>query len=313
MKKPFKAYLPLGSFILTILLAGFNAIGVRYIVQELPPFWGAAIRFGPAALLLFLLVLLFKLPIPRGKALFGAIFYGILNFGLCYALLYYGLKNVLPGMTQVLLALVPLFTVFLTIAHRQETFRWRALLGSLLAVGGIALVFREQVKMHVPVLSLLAVVGGAACFAEAGVFVKGLKQSHPVTTNAIGMASGSLILLVLSLAWGENWALPVLPATWAALAFLIVIGSCTVFMLALYTLRHFSASTLSYQFVLMPFVTLAASAWLVGEQLSPILIAGAGLVLLGVFFGVLYSPRKREVESAPILKPGNEKWVDHYR
>lgn len=306
MKKPFKAYLPLGSFMLTILLVGFNAIGVRYIVQELPPFWGAAIRFGPAALLLFLLVLLFKLPIPRGKALGGAVIYGILNFGVCYALLYYGLKDVLPGMTQVLLALVPLFTVFLTIVHRQETFRWRALLGSLLAVGGIALVFREQVKMHVPVLSLLAVVGGAACFAEAGVFAKGLKQSHPVTTNAIGMASGSLLLLVLSLAWGENRVLPKLPTTWAALAFLIVIGSCTAFMLALYTLRHFSASTLSYQFVLMPFVTLTASAWLVGEQLSPILIAGAGLVLLGVFFGVLYSPRKQVFEPMPILKPARK-------
>lgn len=51
----------------------------------------------------------------------------------------------------------------------------------------------------------------------------------------------------------------------------------------------------------MPFVTLAASAWLAGERVNPILIAGAGLVLLGVFFGVLYSPRKRVVEPAPIL------------
>lgn len=300
MKTKNKKYLPIAAFILTILLVGFNAIGVRYTVLELPPFWGAALRFGPASLLLFLLVLVFKLPLPRGKALFGAAFYGLLNFGICYAFLYYGIKQVQPGLAQVLLALSPLFTVFLTVAHRQEHFRWQALLGSLLSVGGIALVFHEQVKVNVQVLSLLALIAGAICFSEAGVFVKGLKQSHPITTNAIGMMSGSLFLLGLSFISGEKHVLPVRPATWAALGFLIVFGSCAAFIMTVYTLKHLKASTVSYQFVILPFVTLTASAWLANEQLSPILFAGAGLVLLGVFIGAFFSPHKQAVEPVPI-------------
>ena len=43
----------------------------------------------------------------------------------------------------------------------------------------------------------------------------------------------------------------------------------------------------------MPFITLSASAWLVGEKLNSILLVGAVLVLLGVYFGVLYKPRKK--------------------
>lgn len=303
MKNTNRNFLPIAAFILTILLVGFNAIGVRYTVRELPPFWGAALRFGPAALLLFLLVLIFKLPIPRGKALIGAAFYGLLNFGVCYAFLYYGIKQVQPGLAQVLLALSPLFTVFLTVVHHQESFRWQALFGSLLSVGGIVMVFHEQMKVNVPVLSLLALIAGAICFSEAGVFVKGLKQSHPITTNAIGMLSGFLLLLGLSFITGEKHVLPVLPATWEALGFLIVFGSCAAFILAVYTLKHLKASTVSYQFVLLPFVTLAASAWLAGEQLTPILFAGAGLVLLGVIVGAFFSSQKRAAEHTPMLKP----------
>ena len=49
---------------------------------------------------------------------------------------------------------------------------------------------------------------------------------------------------------------------------------------------------LAYQFVLFPFVALSMSAWLTGEKLSPVLLAGASLVLAGVLVGIL-SPAKK--------------------
>ena len=60
---------PLVAFIFSVLLGGFNGIGVRYTVLELPPFWGATLRFAPAALLLFGLVLILKLPLPKGRGI----------------------------------------------------------------------------------------------------------------------------------------------------------------------------------------------------------------------------------------------------
>ncbi len=215
-----------------------------------------------------------------------------MNFGASFAFIYIGLSKVQPGLAQVILALVPLFTLFFAIAHRQENFRWRALLGALLAVAGVALVFWEQLRMNVPVLYLLAVVLGAVCIAEAGVIAKGFPKSHPITTNAVGMATGALILFLMTLLGHENLVLPVKPGTWAALIYLILIGSCAVFILFLYVLKRWPASTISYQFVLLPFVTFTASAWLDHESLNPILLAGAALVLAGVFFGAFSSPRK---------------------
>ena len=54
----------------------------------------------------------------------------------------------------------------------------------------------------------------------------------------------------------------------------------------------------------MPFVTLSASAWLVGEKLNSILLVGAVLVLLGVYVGVLYKPRKKAEEPLPLTSAG---------
>ena len=36
---------------LMVILVGANAVAVRFSVAELPPFWGAALRFAAAALI----------------------------------------------------------------------------------------------------------------------------------------------------------------------------------------------------------------------------------------------------------------------
>lgn len=287
---------PLLAYIGIVLFAGFNPIGIHYTVLELPPFWGAFLRFAPAALILFGIVLIRRLPLPRGRALWGAVLFGALNTGLSFVFLYYGFKRVQPGMATVLLALVPLFTLLFAILHRQETFRWRTLLGAVISLGGILIVFQEQLHANVPLVSMLAVILGSACLAEAAVIARKFPKNHPVTTSAIGMAVGAAIQLAVSLVFNEKWILPTKPATWAALAYLILIGACVVFILVLYTLKHWPASTVSYQFVLIPFVTVTASTFLAQEAINPILLVGALFVITGVFIGVIYTPRKRPVE-----------------
>lgn len=284
--------------VVAVLLAGLNGIGVRFTVMELPPFWGAALRFAPASMLLLAAVFFLHLPIPRGRALLGTLLYGILNIGASFAFIYWGLQVVQAGMSQTILALVPLLTMFFAIAHRQEKFRWQALVGALLALGGVALVFGEQLQADVPLLSLLAVLLGAACMAESGVIMKGFPKSHPITTNALAMAVGSIILLSISYITGESQAMPTLLSTWIALAYLIVFGSCVVFILFLYVLKRWTASATSYMFVLLPFVTVAASARLTGERVSLAFLIGGALVLAGVYIGAIAAlASERQVHS----------------
>lgn len=282
--------LTLVAFIASIILGGNNAIAVRFSNVELPPFFGAAIRFASAALILFLVVLALRLPLPKGRSLVGAILYGALQFGISYALMYWSLLQVPAGLFQVILALVPLLTFVFAIAHRQETFQWRTLAGGLLAVGGIAIIFRDRLIEDVPLLSMLAVVLAAACIAESIVLFKTFPKSHPITTNALAMAVGAGILFVISLFAREVPELPSLPATWAALLYLVLFGSIGTFVLALYVLTRWTATASSYVLVLMPVVTVLFAAWLAGEAVTGVLLMGGLLVLLGVYVGALAPP-----------------------
>jgi drug/metabolite transporter (DMT)-like permease len=276
-----------------VLIGGSNFVAVRFSNAELPPYWGAALRFLPASALFIAAMALWRIPIPRGSSLRGAAIYGALNFGAGYALGYYGLVDTPAGTAAVILATVPLFTLALVALHGQEPFRVRGLVGGLIALAGIGLVFREQLSANVPLLSLLAMLGNALVAAESGVVAKGMPRMHPIATNAVGMLVGGVLLLVLSLVVGEARSLPQATATWAALVYLCIVGSIGLFGLFLAMLRRWTASASSYALVAMPLVAIALGAVIRGETITPIFIVGGVLVAIGVYVGALSGASSR--------------------
>ncbi len=277
------------SYALIVLLVGSNAVAVRFTVAELPPFWGATLRFAAAALIFWVFVLVRRIDLPRGRALVGVLLYGFLNFGATYALLYWGLRTIPAGLTQVILALVPLMTFFAAYIHGLEAFRWRGLLGAGLAMLGIVLAFFNGKTGTPSVWPLLAVALAAACIAEGTVVVKLYPRSDAFAANALGMTVGTLTLLILSLAVQEPWTLPHRSATWLSTGYLVLFGSVMVFWLFLYILSHWTASAASYQFVLFPFVTVLVAGWLAGETVGLGFLLGALIVLAGVWLGAFSS------------------------
>jgi hypothetical protein len=61
--------LTLGAFAVVVTLGAGNFLAVRMSNLELPPFWGAGLRFGLAALSFVAIVLVLRLPWPRGREL----------------------------------------------------------------------------------------------------------------------------------------------------------------------------------------------------------------------------------------------------
>ena len=281
----------LTAFVTYAVLAGGNAVGIRFSNRELAPLWGAGLRFALAAALFLADMVVLRLAFPRGRALLGSLLYGLFNFAGSFGLIYYGLVQVHAGLGQILLALVPLATLLLAVLWRQERLRVAAVVGTLLALAGVAVISRSPLQEDVPLLSVLAVVGGAICFAQALVFVRRFPRVHPVSMNAVGMTAGAAVLLAASLVADEPIALPHRPETWAAMAYLVVVGSVVVFLLYLVVLRYWAASRASYGFVIIPFVTLLLSAWLDNEPVGVGLLLGGLLVLAGVYVGALRPAR----------------------
>lgn len=282
------------AFVAAAVLAGGNAVGVRFSNRELDPLWGAAVRFGAAALLLLAVMAVRRLEFPRGKALAGAVLFGVLNFAVAFALAYYALVRVHAGLGQTILSLVPLTTLLLAVAQGMERFRFMAVVGTVFATAGVAVISRAPLQGSVPLLSFLAVLGSMLAFAQATVLVRRLPKVHPVTMNAVGMTAAAVLLFAGSFAAGDTWRLPDRAATWWALAYLVVAGSVLTFVLYLFVVHSWDASRAAYVFVVIPVVTILLSAWLDDEPLTASLLTGTPLILLGVYLGALRKPRADE-------------------
>jgi drug/metabolite transporter (DMT)-like permease len=277
----------LAAFLAMSVLAGGNAVAIRFSNRELDPLWGAALRFALATALLVMLMAVLRVSPPRGRALTGAAIYGALAIGAAFALAYYGFVEIHAGLGQTLLATVPLATLFLAVVQRQERLRLDALIGGVIALAGIAVMSQATVSADVSALSLLAVIGAAFCFAEAAILVRHFPPVHPVALNAVGMGIGTVFLLLGALAAGDTIEVPHQAETWLALAYLVPVGSVIVFVLYIVVLRYWEASRAAYEFVLIPVFTVDLSAWLDNEPLGVGLVLGGPLVHLGVEVGAL--------------------------
>jgi drug/metabolite transporter (DMT)-like permease len=274
------------AFLATVLIGGFNGVAVRIGNEELPFLWHAALRFVLASALLFGVVALRRVPLPRGRALLGSVLYGLVGFTASFALAYYGLIETPASVGMVILSLVPLLTLLLAVGLGLERLRIQSLAGALLAVGGVALLFWERLSTDaIPLPSLLAILGAAVAIAATGIIVKRFPRAHPVANNAVAMGIGGLVLLAATLVAGQALTLPREPDTIAALAYLVVLGSAGLFMAFLFVIERWTASATSYSLLLMPLPAAVGGALLLGEPITAGLLVGGAVALLGVYLG----------------------------
>ena len=289
----------LAAFVVAVVFLGVNFVAVRFSNQEMPPFWGAALRFIIASLLLFAIVRLRNLPLPRGAALTGALLYGLFSFAVSYGFLYWGLTEVGAGMASVMFATIPLMTQLIASLIGQERLSWKGILGATIVIVGIGIVFLEQLRFDIPWVYLVAVLAGVLTSALSGIIVKHFPRSHPVSTNVVGMSVGAILLLIFSVFTGELQRLPTLPSTWLALAWL-VLSSIVGFVVIVWLLSRWTATATSYIGVLTPLVTVVAASLLAGETPTLTFLGGSLLVLIGVYVGALApqaSPQARSVRA----------------
>ncbi len=275
------------AFFLFILVGGGASVAIRITYAELAPFWAAASRFTLAALILWGIVFYKRIPIPKGRALVGALLFGTLTVGLAFLLIGWGLVATPASRYQILMATVPLLTVFLSSLHGIEAISGRGIFGSLLAVGGIAFTAGGSSASQVSMPHIAAILLAAVFIAEGGVMIKKFPPNPPVMTNAIGMTIGGLILGVASLVSGEKWTIPTQTTTWIAFIYLVIFVTIVSFLLYMFVLRKWSASGTSYGFVLVPLVTIVVASTLAGEEITTNFLVGAGLVLAGALVGAL--------------------------
>ena len=72
-------------------------------------------------------------------------------------------------------------------------------------------------------------------------------------------------------------------AAWGGLAFMVVLGTVVAYLFYAFALTELSASRVAAFAYLQPVVAALLAAWLLGEKITPNVVAGGALILVGVY------------------------------
>jgi drug/metabolite transporter (DMT)-like permease len=164
--------------------------------------------------------------------------------------------------------------------------------GSLIALAGVALVFLPDLLNGAEggALSNRSGIGVALSLAGSGVIALGtvlgrrvMRDGDPLAVTAL--ASAAAIVPVSLLTVTSGGVRPILDAPASIVLLLVYLGvGCTAanFALWYYGLKHLSAAGASAFQYLIPPVGVALAAVFLGEPVTPTLLAGTLLVLIGL-------------------------------
>jgi drug/metabolite transporter (DMT)-like permease len=264
-------------------------LAIKIGLRDLPPISFVAIRFLIAIIVLMMVSIgrVRLLPLRRSDYALLAIT-GILMFTVNYTLLFWAELHVSSGLAAVLQATIPIFGMFF--AHwmlPDEPLRLQRLAGAIIAVGGVTLICGRLLGSNGPLAFWggVAVIIGAASAAYANVLVKARSiQLAPAMLAAWQMVFGIIPLFVLGLCLDGN---PV-RFRWTSsaifcLLYLAIVGSALTFLLLYWLLPRLTVAQLqSISLITPPGAVMLG--WLLGGESFPVSsLAGAGLVLVGVW------------------------------
>ena len=178
------------------------------------------------------------------------------------------------------------------LGSRAEIFRWRSLIGALIAITGILIGLGAEIGSTVSLLPLVAIVMAVAVSAEGTVLYKSYPSGDPLVVNSLALSTGAGILILLSIFSRETWILlPASQATWIAYGYLVLAGSVLMFYSFLYVLDRWTASATSYSTLLIPVATIIVAAWLLDEQVTLRFLFGSVIVVIGVWLRAISQPK----------------------
>ncbi|WP_030209293.1 EamA family transporter [Streptomyces sp. NRRL S-87] len=286
-----------GALLIVYVVWGSTYLGIRVVVETLPPFLSAGSRFLVAGLLLLALVAWRQGPAAlkvTRRQLGSAALVGLLLILGGNGLVVLAETAVPSGLAALLIASVPLWMVVL-----RTTTGDRPPLPTLAGVGiglaGLAVLTQSGLSGNVELWGVGLILLASLLWA-LGSFISGRlpMPKDPFAASAYQMLVGGTAGLVVAFARGEQHGFDpgaVSGRSWAGLAYLVVFGSLVAFTAYAWLLRAAPLSLVATYAYVNPVVAVLLGALILDEALTWPILVGGGIVVAAV--GVIVSTERR--------------------
>ncbi len=271
--------------LLFVLLWSTGFVGAKYGLPFADPFIFLSVRVLIAAVILFALVRLMKMPLNIGKSAITRSF--VIGFFLhaCYlGGVFYSISQGLPaGVAAVVTSLQPVLVSLFAVRILGEKLHLRQFIGLVLGLVGVFLVLGPTLDSQIPLVAIIAICVALVGSTSATLLQKKIGSDIPLVAGtayqylfsgavlgAIAVGSGGL-----EMTWNIKFT--------AAFIWLVLVLSVGAILLLLWLLNTGSAASVSSLFYLVPPATAIEAFFLFGEKVNTQGFLGIGITALGVW------------------------------
>ncbi len=285
-----------------ILVWGLSYPVIRASVREIPPLSLAFARFFLAACLVWPLTRRFRQPIAR-RDRFAVWCLGLAGVTFYFGFENYGLKYTTASHGALIIATIPLVTEIVAALRSRRRPARRVLLGSLLALAGVAVLIGPG-EGGATLLGDALMFGAVATWVWYSFLVERLAGRYP------NLQLTQSILLVGTVTFFPGAAAEMIfapvpwpsPAAWGGVVFLGVFCSALGYHFWNQAIPALGVTTTTNLLYTLPLVGVAGGILMLGEPLNAGLVGG-GLMVLG---GVCLASWRRRAEKTTEVAIGGE-------
>jgi len=271
-----------GAYALMCGIWGTTWLAIKIGLQGLPPVSGAGIRFLIAGLFLASLGALAGPRRGTAPPLSLILTLAAALFGGNYALTYYAETGLSSGLVAVLFGTLPFFVFGLGAVMLGERATFATLGGSVLALGGVALISLNN-GVQGGMLYVAASLGASLLSAYANVYLRRHAVSDPFATLPPAMLLAGATMTVCGVVFERpDWHAALAPHAVLAVLYLAVMGSGIAFYLNHWLLQRLESWVVGLSALVIPIIAVAVGVVFGGESFGMREIAGAALVVGGV-------------------------------
>jgi drug/metabolite transporter (DMT)-like permease len=232
---------------------------------------------------------LFRKMWPQRDQVWQIIWMSIIMFVLSNGLSVLSIVYMPSGLGAVVGAITPIWVVlFSYLLFRNIKFKKQTIIGILLGFLGVVITFYDFVEN---ILNsdfswgiFYGVIASMTWALATLLTVKHAKKMDPYFSLGWQMFVSGLILNIYSYASGSFVSYALLPAdAWLSIFYLVLIGSVIAFGAYIYALKRLPATLVSIHSYVNPIVAVLLGDWLMHEPLTPFVVMGTLVTLLGVY------------------------------
>ncbi len=274
-------------FIALGIIWSSSFLWIKIAVREVSPATLVTLRVALGALAGVAFTIPTRVRWPRDRRSWGALsLIGVTGIALPFLLISWGELHIDSAIASILNATVPLFTML--IAHiflQDDRMSLPKALGLVMGFTGVAILMSRDLltASHASALGQAAVLTAALFYAATSVFARLHTEHIPgLVQGAAPLISASLFMGLAIPIGGLSFRLPRLPLTWAAIAWLGVLGSGLALVMWYYLLHRIGPTRTTMVTYIFPLGGMVLGVLFLDEALTWQLLAGAALIIAGI-------------------------------